>query len=30
MSARIDISLTDEYPMAEAVVIISAVPKVSV
>ena len=26
MSAQIDISLTDEYPMAEAVVIISAVP----
>jgi len=27
MSAQIDISLTDEYPMAEAVVIITAVPK---
>jgi holo-[acyl-carrier protein] synthase len=30
MTAVIDVSLTDEYPMAEAVVIISAVPKVSV
>jgi holo-[acyl-carrier protein] synthase len=27
MVAVIDVSLTDEYPMAEAVVIISAVPK---
>jgi holo-[acyl-carrier protein] synthase len=27
MMAVIDVSLTDEYPMAEAVVIISAVPK---
>jgi len=27
MTAVIDISLTDEYPMAEAVVIISAIPK---
>ena len=27
MAAQIDISLTDEYPMAEAVVIISAIPK---
>ena len=29
MTARIDLTMTDEYPMAEAVVIISAVPKVS-
>jgi holo-[acyl-carrier protein] synthase len=27
MTARIDVSLTDEYPMAEAVVIITAIPK---
>jgi len=27
MSAQIDISLTDEYPMAQALVIITAVPK---
>ena len=27
MSAQIDISLTDEYPMAQAFVIITAVPK---
>ena len=27
MAARIDLTMTDEYPMAEAVVIISAVPK---
>lgn len=27
MSAQIDITLTDEYPMAQAIVIISAVPK---
>jgi holo-[acyl-carrier protein] synthase len=27
--ARIDISLTDEYPLAQAIVIISAVPKES-
>ncbi len=27
MSARIDLTMTDEYPMAEAVVIISAVPQ---
>ncbi|PKU23101.1 holo-ACP synthase [Telmatospirillum siberiense] len=26
MTARIDLTMTDEYPMAEAVVIISAVP----
>ena len=26
MAARIDLTMTDEYPMAEAVVIISAVP----
>jgi holo-[acyl-carrier protein] synthase len=25
--ARIDVSLTDEYPLAQAIVIISAVPK---
>jgi holo-[acyl-carrier protein] synthase len=25
-TARIDLTLTDEYPMAEAIVIISAVP----
>jgi holo-[acyl-carrier protein] synthase len=29
MKALIDVSLTDEYPMAEAVVIISAVPDTS-
>ncbi len=27
MDARIDLTITDEYPMAEATVIISAVPK---
>ncbi|MBL0897391.1 MAG: holo-ACP synthase [Reyranella sp.] len=27
MAAQIDITLTDEYPMAQAIVIISAVPK---
>ncbi|SCA55093.1 holo-(acyl-carrier-protein) synthase 1 [Candidatus Terasakiella magnetica] len=27
MEAQIDVSLTDEYPMAHAIVIISAVPK---
>jgi len=27
MQAQIDISLTDEYPMAHAIVIISAIPK---
>lgn len=27
MAARIDLTMTDEYPMAEAVVIISAVPQ---
>ena len=27
MTARIDLTMTDEYPMAEAVVIISAMPK---
>ncbi len=29
MAARIDLSLTDEYPMAQAVVIISAVDRIS-
>lgn len=27
MAAQIDVTLTDEYPMAQAIVIISAVPK---
>lgn len=29
MDARIDVSLTDEYPLAHAMVVISAVPSVS-
>jgi hypothetical protein len=27
MTAQIDVTLTDEYPLAQAIVIISAVPK---
>ena len=30
MEARVDVSQTDEYPMAHAMVIISATPKISV
>jgi holo-[acyl-carrier protein] synthase len=30
MEARIDLTITDEYPIAEALVIISAVPEVNV
>jgi holo-[acyl-carrier protein] synthase len=29
MDARVDLTITDEYPMAEALVIITAVPKAS-
>jgi holo-[acyl-carrier protein] synthase len=29
MTAQIDLTITDDYPLAQAIVIISAVPEVS-